>query len=72
MDTNALSSLSSMTAYADCTLSENDRVDVDDVCGNDRADVHDACGAARGILLSLLLCVPFWVAVYVLLFKLPP
>ena len=28
----------------------------------------DECGAARGILFGLLLCAPFWVGVYLLVF----
>ena len=34
------------------------------------ADIGDGCGAARGILFGLLLCVPFWVGVYLMLFSL--
>ena len=52
-----LSLHSGVPQYADCTLSMNDRDEVD-----------DPCAPARGILLSLLLCVPFWVGVYVTLF----
>ena len=32
------------------------------------ADIDDGSGAARGILFGLLLCGPFWVGVYVMLF----
>jgi hypothetical protein len=32
------------------------------------ADIDDGCGAARGIFFGLLLCVPFWVGVYAMLF----
>jgi len=32
------------------------------------ADIDDGRGAARGILVGLLLCVPFWVGVYAMLF----
>ena len=52
-----LSLHSGVPQYADCTLSMNDRDEVD-----------DPCAPARGILLSLLLCSPFWVGVYVTLF----
>ena len=31
-------------------------------------DIEDGRGAARGILVGLVLCVPFWVGVYSLLF----
>ena len=31
-------------------------------------DIDDGRGAARGILVGLLLCVPFWVGVYAMLF----
>ena len=34
------------------------------------ADIDDGCGAAQGILFALLLCTPFWVAVYVMLARL--
>jgi hypothetical protein len=32
------------------------------------ARIDDGCGAARGIFFGLLLCAPFWVGVYVMLF----
>ena len=32
------------------------------------AEIVDPLAAARGILLGLLLCVPFWVGVYLLIF----
>ena len=32
------------------------------------ADIDDRCGAARGLLFGLLLCAPFWVGVYAMLF----
>jgi hypothetical protein len=32
------------------------------------ADINDGCGAARGILFGLLLCTPFWVGLYAMLF----
>ena len=57
METNASSLHSDVLQYADCTLSMNDRDEVD-----------DPCAVARGILLGLLLCSPFWVGVYVMLF----
>jgi len=31
-------------------------------------DMDDGRGAARGILFGLLLCAPFWVGVYAMLF----
>ena len=31
-------------------------------------DIEDGRGAARGILFGLLLCVPFWVGVFAVLF----
>lgn len=31
-------------------------------------DEEDPCGAARGILLALTVCMPFWAGVYLLLF----
>ena len=31
-------------------------------------DFRNGCAAAQGILFGLLLCVPFWVGVYVMLF----
>jgi len=30
--------------------------------------IDDGLGAARGILVGLVLCVPFWVGVYAMLF----
>jgi hypothetical protein len=33
-------------------------------------DFRNGCDAAQGILLGLLLCAPFWVGVYVMLFQL--
>ena len=35
---------------------------------NRASDIEDGRGAARGILIGLVLCVPFWVGVYSLLF----
>jgi hypothetical protein len=32
------------------------------------ADIDDGCGAARGIPFGLLLCAPFWVGLYAILF----
>jgi hypothetical protein len=32
------------------------------------AEIEDRCGAARGILFGLLLCAPFWVGVYLMVF----
>ena len=57
METNALSLQPGVLQYADRALSMNDRDEVD-----------DPCAPARGILLSLVLCAPFWIGVYVMLF----
>jgi len=35
---------------------------------NPDTDMDHGCGAARGILFGLLLCVPFWVGVYAMVF----
>ena len=32
------------------------------------AGIDDGCGAARGSLVGLLLCAPFWFGVYAMLF----
>jgi hypothetical protein len=32
------------------------------------SDIDEALGAARGILFGLLLCAPFWVGLFVVLF----